>query len=57
MGQEEGHLQWIKENQVAMKQGKWKKGKGKDMKLVGVAHEYKNPINHCKNCNVDGHTK
>jgi hypothetical protein len=53
-GQSNGPKQ--REQQEHKKSGK-KKGKEKSKKMVIVAHESKALDNHCKHCNVDGHTK
>ena len=43
-----------KEQQDASKEGKKKQKGGKDKKTATIAHECKDPSNHC---NIDGHTE
>jgi hypothetical protein len=34
-----------------------KKLKIKDKKTISIAHQCKDPRNHCNRCNIDGHTE
>jgi hypothetical protein len=52
-GQPSGSKQ--KDHQDAFKEGK-KKWNGKRKKTTTIAHQCKDPNNHCNNCNIDGHT-
>jgi hypothetical protein len=42
-------------NKMAFKEGK--KWKGKDKKTTTIAHQCKDPNDHCNHCNIDGHTE
>jgi len=46
-----------KEKQDASKDGKKKQKGGKDKNTATIAHQCKDPSNHCNHYNIDGHTK
>jgi hypothetical protein len=44
-----------KERALGCFQGRKKKWKGKEKKMKVIVHQCKDPSNHCKHCNINGH--